>query len=337
MYSDSGTNNASPVRGLCSPELLGEFEVRTSVLHPLSLSMTLLLFPITLRKATNPRHMSADTIQLLSRKLPPSHTPAIILKKRHCHPSRQRLDRRWTLLLLMISGDVHPNPGPALGANVFPCGWCETKCGWSREAICCDNCSIWFHRSCISMSKETYGQAGGSDVSWRCYRCKTMNVTSCYHAYNVSTSNSFSVLRDLDNSVFDPPDMSVGSPCSEFDPGMASSPRGGSRRTDSHLTSRSSKSSKSSKYSSSVQQYRDKKDKLRFLVLNANSVRGKTAELEHICDYTCPDIVIISETKLDKTVYTAEFLPKNYTAVRKDRTLHGGGCLGCCSKWSDHG
>ena len=35
----------------------------------------------------------------------------------------------------------------------------------------------------------------------------------------------------------------------------------------------------------------------------------------------------MSETKLDRTVSTAEFLHNNFTAVRRDRTYHGGGVL----------
>ena len=35
----------------------------------------------------------------------------------------------------------------------------------------------------------------------------------------------------------------------------------------------------------------------------------------------------MSETKLDKSVCSAEFLPKNYVAVRKDRILHSGGVM----------
>ena len=61
--------------------------------------------------------------------------------------------------------------------------------------------------------------------------------------------------------------------------------------------------------------------------MNVNSAKGKPAEIANILDYTKPDVVVMSETKLDKSCYTSEFLPKNYTAFRRDRTINGGGVL----------
>ena len=61
--------------------------------------------------------------------------------------------------------------------------------------------------------------------------------------------------------------------------------------------------------------------------MNVNSAKGKPAEIVNILDYTKPDVIVMSETKLDKSCYTSEFLPKNYTAFRRDRTINGGGVL----------
>ena len=47
-------------------------------------------------------------------------------------------------------------------------------------------------------------------------------------------------------------------------------------------------------------------------------------------DYTDPDVLIITETKIDYTVHshTSEFLPStNFKAFRRDRTLKGGGVM----------
>jgi exonuclease III len=67
----------------------------------------------------------------------------------------------------------------------------------------------------------------------------------------------------------------------------------------------------------------------RTLVINANSVTGKVAEIEHLINYTDPDAIIMSETKIDKTVSTSEFLNPSlgYTTFRKDRKMGGGGVL----------
>ena len=115
---------------------------------------------------------------------------------------------------------------------------------------------------------------------------------------------------------------SLGS--SAFNPGLVSYPCSGSFSGSSSLQRSSARSSRGSHTS---HLHHEKKDNLCFLVINTNSVKGKAAELAHICDYKRPNILVMSETKLDKSVCSAEFLPKNYFAVWEDRTLHSGGVI----------
>ena len=66
----------------------------------------------------------------------------------------------------------------------------------------------------------------------------------------------------------------------------------------------------------------------RTLVININSAPGKRAELENLINYTDPDLIIMTETKLDEQVKASEFLPKGYTGdFRKDRCKGGGGVM----------
>ena len=61
----------------------------------------------------------------------------------------------------------------------------------------------------------------------------------------------------------------------------------------------------------------------RSLVINCNSIAGK-----HLVEYTDPDVLIMTETKLDSSISTAEFLPPGYQGqIRKDRTRSGGGVM----------
>ena len=66
---------------------------------------------------------------------------------------------------------------------------------------------------------------------------------------------------------------------------------------------------------------------IRYLVINCNGIASKKAELESVIDYTDPDVLIITETKIYDTVHTSEFLPSNFKAFRRDRTLRGGGVM----------
>ena len=63
--------------------------------------------------------------------------------------------------------------------------------------------------------------------------------------------------------------------------------------------------------------------------VNINSIRGKVADLEYLLDYTRPDAVLISETKLGAEVNTQEVVHDAWgcTCCRKDRTLGGGGTM----------
>ena len=116
--------------------------------------------------------------------------PHIIAYPRRCIPSVSDCDN-LTLLLLLLSGGIAVNPGPMQHdvntaprlASVLPCGHCELAVNWSDHAICCDSCSIWYHRSCHDMSVTQYRNL--VDESWKCYRCHNP-LWDTFHSYEVS-------------------------------------------------------------------------------------------------------------------------------------------------------
>ena len=46
-------------------------------------------------------------------------------------------------MLLLISGDIHPNSGP-----IDPCSVCSRRVTWGNRSVQCTNCSLWVHLSC---------------------------------------------------------------------------------------------------------------------------------------------------------------------------------------------
>ena len=46
-------------------------------------------------------------------------------------------------LLLLMSGNVHPNPGP-----IFPCSVCFGNVTWLGKSVQCCTCSKWVHLRC---------------------------------------------------------------------------------------------------------------------------------------------------------------------------------------------
>ena len=72
----------------------------------------------------------------------------------------------------------------------------------------------------------------------------------------------------------------------------------------------------------------NKRTNIRTLVINANGVSDKRALLENLVECTDPDVMIITETKLDSTINSSEFLPEGYRGdIRKDRNRHWGGVM----------
>ena len=55
------------------------------------------------------------------------------------------------LMLLLISGDIHPNPGP-----IDPCSVCSRRVTCGNKSVQCSNCSLWVHLSCSGLSPADF-------------------------------------------------------------------------------------------------------------------------------------------------------------------------------------
>ena len=73
---------------------------------------------------------------------------------------------RLLILLLLISGNVYPNPGP-----IFPCSVCAGNVTWRGKSVLCCTCSKWVHLRCSQLSLSKF-RALGSSHSWSCLPCR---------------------------------------------------------------------------------------------------------------------------------------------------------------------
>ena len=74
--------------------------------------------------------------------------------------------------------------------------------------------------------------------------------------------------------------------------------------------------------------YSKKGSNWRTVVINENSITHKKAEISAMADYWDPYLMLITETKLDSSIFVSELLPKGYVIeFRRDRNLHGGGVM----------
>ena len=70
------------------------------------------------------------------------------------------LARLLILLLVLMSGNVHPNPCP-----VFPCSVCTGNMTWRGRSVQCCTCSNWVHLKCSLLSFSRVRTLGSSH-SW---------------------------------------------------------------------------------------------------------------------------------------------------------------------------
>ena len=81
------------------------------------------------------------------------------------------------LLILLMSGNVHPNPGP-----IFPCSVCAGNVTWRGKSVQCCACSKWVHLRCSQLSLSQFG-ALGSSHSWSCPPCRITLTPSSDSSY----------------------------------------------------------------------------------------------------------------------------------------------------------
>ena len=73
------------------------------------------------------------------------------------------------LLLLLLCGDIHTNPGPVR----YPCGICRRPVAKNHRALMCQDCDVWVHIKCCGVEPSLYDSymkgVGLSD--WQCPLC----------------------------------------------------------------------------------------------------------------------------------------------------------------------
>ena len=235
-------------------------------------------------------------------------------------PTKTHKNHSMVLLKLLLAGDIHveQNPGSrGKQQSIYPCGLCDHPVIWNCQGICCDDCSIWHHRSCIELCSANYELLQKPNMRWLCCKCESINVTTfTFHSYELNTSNYYDPLTH--NSTFE----SVTS--NAFSPLKASSPTtNNSYNTTSKMYIRKNRSNSSNVFNLPAKLF------LRILTVNCRSIKDKTSEFTAAGNYIKPDIICGTESWLkgekpgkDPTkdaIKSGKIFPNNYTAYRNDR------------------
>ena len=83
------------------------------------------------------------------------------------------------LLVILLSGDVHPCPGPQTARKPKdPCGICSKGVRSNSKAILCDSCSKWIHIKCAKFPVDQYNNLVKSQepFSYVCDLCLETNL-----------------------------------------------------------------------------------------------------------------------------------------------------------------
>ena len=111
--------------------------------------------------------------------------------------SAARTHKQIIMLLLLISGDIHPNPGPNM-SHRHTCRLCTACVRVNERVICCDVCDAWFHVNCGRIN-STFSRFEGSRVSWICERCDSSNFSQTLFSSSltIECNNYFSPISNL--------------------------------------------------------------------------------------------------------------------------------------------
>ena len=96
------------------------------------------------------------------------------------------------ILLLIVSGTVEVNPGPAQRSIKYPCGTCEQSV-YTGKSIACDSCNCWFHLQCTEMSEQMFDcYTQNVNLEWLCLKCGMPDINSTIFDSSISSEESSS-------------------------------------------------------------------------------------------------------------------------------------------------
>ena len=209
---------------------------------------------------------------------------------------------RLLILLLLMSGNVHPNPGP-----IFPCSVCAGNVTWRSKSVLCCTCSKWVHLWCSQLSLSKFRTLGSSH-SWSCFPCRN-TMTPSSDSSDMYTSTVESGPPSIDAALSHHPRLQTSYPPSAHSISPSSAP---------------SPPSLVPGYFSTPPASSPPPDSLRVLQWNAGGLRARSTELLHFLSSHPVDLICIQESNLNSS---SSFRIPRFSALRSDRTHSRSGIL----------
>ena len=210
--------------------------------------------------------------------------------KMHSNSEGASLCINLMMLLINISNDINPNPGPE-NSTVYPCGTRDQPVTWEERGIVCDTCNQWYHATC-QWSTLYQEHVNNSAIAWDWLACGCPNYSTFCFPMIFSTSNQLSVLSNNPLVPLDSPTPSIPpTPIHASTPRRQNKPSIRANKADEHL---------------------------RVLNVNFQSVKTKQRLLENLIDNTKPDVMFGTETWLDHGIKDSQIFPSGYNVFRND-------------------
>ena len=206
------------------------------------------------------------------------------------------------LLLLLISANVYPNPGP-----IFPCSMRAGNVTWRGKSVQCCTCSKWVHLRCSQLSLSKF-RALGSSHSSSCLPCRN-NVTASSDSSDTYTSTVQSGPASTDAALSHHSRLQTSYPSSAHSISPSSAPSPPSLAPGHFSTPPASS---------------PPPDSLRVLQWNAGGLRARSTELLHFLSSHPVDLICIQEPNLNSS---SSFRIPGFSALRSDRTHSRSGIL----------
>ena len=228
-------------------------------------------------------------------------------------------------MLLLISGDIHPNPG-----RIDHCSVCSRRVTWGNRSIQCTGCSLWVHLSCSGLSPADFRKISPGH-SWTCPMCPSSSQPSPSLSHSNPVSSFFSVSpsshtpnppptltnnhKTISSKTKPSPKTTSNDPTYlpnypqliyTYPPSALTTPSPQTQQTTSPLT-------QSSFHPSSLS-----RNNLQILQWNANGIRPRRTELLHFLSHNQYDLIFIQESHLSSD---STFRIPGYKTLQKNRFM----------------
>lgn len=209
---------------------------------------------------------------------------------------------RFVTTLLLLSGDIQLNPGPAK----YPCGQCSKPVKSNQRGILCDFCDVWFHARCLNIDKIAYNALANSSCVWGCPTCGLPNYSTSLlsSVSDLQSPNKFTAIQDNKDLHCSLPD-NITSP----------------------ITSQRNYASPQNQSTPKRQKFVTKRQKptnirIKCMEINCNSILSseRSSLFKAFVEHHQPDVIFGCESKLSPDIPSAACFPQGYSIYRKERS-----------------